>query len=279
MDTSLLTGLGVAATASTLLNVGKGVQKMKVHVLKKGRAAFHPENRRDLGIWLFGMLMTGVASALFSYALKLTDKAGMVSATGGLGIVGLVLFATFVLDERFGPREGFGAAAVVAGTALLGYFDRPSVPAIDYPLARLIVVDASIVVIMAVLCLWSWKTNRLHSLIFGATAGLLIAVSFVLADLALIQAGNSFFGQLANPFPYIALTIGGGALVTTQLAFFRGRAMVVVPTINSAMIAGPPLIEYLVLGTRLAAMQLVGLGVIVAGVVVLTTGQERTRTA
>lgn len=279
MDASLLTGLGVAATASTLLNVGKGVQKMKVHVLKKGRGAFRSENRRDLGIWLLGMLMTGGASGLFSYALKLTDKAGLVSATGGLGIVGLVLFATFVLEERFGVREGFGTAAVVVGTALLGYFDQPSTPPADYPLARLVLVDSGLIAVMALLCWWSWKTNRLHSLIFGATAGLLIAVAIVLADLALLQAGNSFLGQLANPFPYIALAIGGGALVTTQLAFFRGRAMVVVPTINSSMIAGPPLIEYFVLGTRLAAMQLVGLGIIVAGVVVLTTGTERAQPA
>lgn len=277
MDTSLLAGLGVAATAATLLNVGKGVQKMKVDVLKKGRRAFANENRRDLLIWIVGFLMTSSATGLFSYALKLTDKAGLVSATGGLGIVGLVLFARLVLKERFGLREALGTASVIAGTVLIGVFDSPAALTGEYPVTRLLVVDGIIAAALGLACAVSWKTGRAHSLAFGATAGMLIAISIVFGDLALLRAGDSFLGQLANPFPYVAITVGTIALVITQFAFFRGRAMVVVPTINSFMIAGPPLIEYVVRGTTLAGMQLAGLGVIVAGVVVLTSSSEGIR--
>jgi len=274
MDTSLLAGLGVAATAATFLNVGKGVQKMKVEVLKKGRRAFDREHRRDLFIWFVGFLMTTVATGLFSYALKLTDKAGLVSATGGLGIVGLVLFARFVLGERFGAREAIGTAGVVLGTVLIGYFDQPVPPDATYPLGRLLVVDAIIAGALGLGCALSWRSGKAHSLTFGATAGMLIAISIVFGDLALLRAGNSFLGQLTNPFPYVAITVGTGALVVTQFAFFRGRAMVVVPTINSFIIAGPPLIEYVVRGTTLAALQLVGLAVIVVGVVILTSAPQ-----
>ncbi len=274
MDTTLIAGIALAATAATLLNVGKGIQKMKVEVLKKGRRAWRPEHRRDLGIWFIGFFMTGAASLLFSYSLKLTDKAGIVSATAGLGLVGLVLFAALVLRERFGRREQLGTVAIVAGTVLVAYFNRPVPFDPNYPVARLLFVGGGIVAVLAVLCVFSYKTNRLYSLTFGATAGTLIAVSMLIADLALIAAGNDFVGQLRNPYPYVAIVLGFGALAVTQLAFFRGRALVVVPTINSFMIAGPPLIEYFVLGTTLSPLQLVGFVVVVAGVIVLTTTPE-----
>lgn len=274
MDNTLIAGIALAATAATLLNVGKGIQKMKVEVLKKGRRALQPENRRDFGIWFIGFSMTASASFFFSYSLKLTDKAGIVSATAGLGLVGLVLFAALVLKERFGRREQLGTVAIIAGTVLVGYFNRPVPFDPDYPVVRLFLVGAVIIGLLVALCVLSWRSNRLYSLTFGAMAGSLIAVSMVVADLALIAAGNDFIGQLRNPYPYVAIVLGFGALAVTQLAFFRGRALVVVPTINSFMIAGPPLIEFVVLGTTLALLQLVGFAVVVAGVIVLTTTPE-----
>ncbi|MBW2523765.1 MAG: EamA family transporter [Deltaproteobacteria bacterium] len=274
MDRTLLTGIALAATAATLLNVGKGIQKMKVEVLKKGRKVLAPENRRDFGIWFIGFLMTASASGFFSYSLKLTDKAGIVSATAGLGLVGLVIFAAVVLKERFGRREQLGALLVIVGTVLVSYFNRAVAFDAAYPVGRLFLVSGGALAALIVTCLLAWKTNRLYSLSFGTLAGWLIAISMVIADLALIKSGNDFIGQLANPYPYVAMVLGFGALSVTQLAFFRGRAMVVVPTINSVMIAGPPLIEYAVLGTALAPMQLAGLAVVVAGVIVLTTTSE-----
>jgi drug/metabolite transporter (DMT)-like permease len=274
MDSALITGIVLAAIAATLLNVGKGVQKMKVDVLKKGRLAFAPDNRRDLSIWMVGFLMTAAASGFFSYALKLTDKAGIVSATAGLGLVALVVFAAVVLRERFGRREQLGTALVITGTVLVSYFNQASSFDATYPVARLFLIGGVALGLLIGLCVFAWKTNRIYSLAFGATAGWLIAVSMVIADLALIESGNDFIGQLSNPYPYIALVVGFGALAITQLAFLRGRAMVVVPTINSVMIAGPPLIEYAVLGTELAPLQLVGLAVVVTGVIVLTTTPE-----
>ena len=277
MESTLVAGITAGAVAATFLNVGKGIQKMKVEVLKKGLKAFNKENKRDLRIWIVGFLMTTAASGFFSYALKLTDKAGIVSAMGGLGIVGLVIFAVLVLKERFGPREQIGTAAVILGTVLISYFNRPIPFDPNYPLARLFTVAGIILGALILLCLFAWKTNKMFSLIFGAAAGTCIGISMILGDLALIWAGNDFIGQLKNPFPYIAIFIGTCALILTQFAFFRGRAMVIVPTINSFLIASPPLIEYIVLGTKLAPMQIVGLGVIVLGVVVLTTTSEGIR--
>ncbi|MDP8254871.1 MAG: EamA family transporter [Candidatus Alcyoniella australis] len=250
---------------------------MKVEVLKQGFKAFRKEHRRDLAGWASGFLLTFAASPLLSYAMKLTDKAGIVSATCGVGIVGLVIFASVVLKERFGKREAIGCLMVLAGTMLMGYFNKPIEIFQGYPIAKLFIVIGIIGSFTLLLCVAAWKTNKLISLTFGATAGLFIGFSLMLADLALIQSGNDFLGQLKNPFPYIALTTGTVALVLTQLAFFRGRAMVIVPTINSIMIASPPILELIVLGTVMSIMQVVGLLVILGGVLVLTTKTEGIR--
>ena len=63
-----------------------------------------------------------------------------------------------------------------------------------------------------------------------------IGIAMILGDMALVASGNSMMGQFRNPYPYIAVAVGGGALVITQFAFWRARAMVVVPTINSFII-------------------------------------------
>ncbi|MBW2459172.1 MAG: hypothetical protein JRI68_32040, partial [Deltaproteobacteria bacterium] len=165
---------------------------------------------------------------------------------------------------------------IVVGTVLVSYFNQPVPFDPDYPVRRLLIISGGVVVVTVGACLVAWKTGRLYGFIFGATAGSYIGITMVFGDVALIAAGNDFLGQLSNPYPYVAITIGTCALALTQLAFFRGRALLVVPTINSFMIAGPPVLEYVVVGTALTMMQLVGMAVIVAGVVVLTTAPEGT---
>ena len=62
MEGSVLLGIVLAIIGSTNLNVGKGVQKQKVHVFLEGRKMLRTPHRRDLGIWLLGLLLTATAA-------------------------------------------------------------------------------------------------------------------------------------------------------------------------------------------------------------------------
>ena len=263
-------GLGVliAIVASTLLNVGKGIQKWKVKVL--GQGLLQRQHRADATIWLIGVLMTVSASVGFSAALLLTDKPSTVAALNGVGLIGLVIFAHTVLHERVGLRELMGAVAVVSGTAVMGLFDVAAPKPPETSLGGLLVCGVAIVCCYTPLAIWSWRARRLHGLIFGSMSGTLVGMAMVLADLALVESGGQFLGQLAGGWVYLALLVGTTALALTQLAFWRAAAIVVVPTMNAFIVLAPLYIQYLVFDILLEPAQYAGMGIIVAGIVLLT---------
>ena len=264
-------GLLLGALAAICLNLGKGIQKMKVKVLGQGRAMFRPPLRRDLVIWILGALASLSATALYSLALKYTDKSSLVSSLNGVGLLALVFFAWLVLKEPMGIREWLGAGLVVVGTTVMGYLDQPLPAGQSYDLHRFLTLVAILIAVFLPLALLALKVVRLHGLIFGAIVGTFIGVAMILGDMALVKSQNDFFGQLQNPYSYAAIFCGGSALVLTQVAFWRASALSVVPTINSFMILIPVVMEYFTFGTVLQPLQYFAVLVIVFGVVLLTT--------
>ena len=274
VEGSLWLGILFAIIASTNMNVGKAIQKWKVKVFGHGRKMFRRAHRKDLGVWGIGFLLTSSATIFYSLALKFTDKSSMVSSLTGIGLIGLVLFAWLVLKEKVGKQEIGGAALVLLGTAIMGLFE--SSPEAQEPyLLGFLICGGIILVLLVPPVFWSWRTRRYHGLTFGALAGALLGIAVILGDFALLSAENSFFGQLRYPYPYFAVFSGTIAIVVTQLAFWRGAAMVVVPTINSVMILSPVVLEYFAFGTVLSPVSYLGIVAIVAGVVFLTATERK----
>jgi len=71
--------------------------------------------------------------------------------------------------------------------------------------------------------------------------------------------------------------LGIGATVTTQLAFWRSKAMVVIPTFNSLVMLSPLVIEYFTFGISLQPMQYLGIGISIGGVIILTATEKQDR--
>ncbi len=271
MDWVFYAGLAVGAAGAIAMNVGKGVQKMKVHVLTKGKAMFAPENRRDFRIWLIGVITTTASAGLYSYAMKLTEKPSTISSLVGIGLIALVIFAWLVLKEKIGFREIIGCALVVVGTTVLAAFDVPMEDPEKFVLSSLLLYIAIVLAVFGVLVVYTLTTKKLHGVIFGSLAGALIGIGMFIADIALVESGGSFLGQLKNPYPYVALFTGASALALTQVAFLRARAVVVVPCINSFTILLPMLLEFLIYNINLSFPQYLGIIVLIPGVVVLST--------
>jgi len=277
VESASLPGIVFAVLASTNLNVGKGMQKWKVKVFGHGKAMVAPPHRKDLLLWFCGFLLTFTATPLYSLALLHTEKSSMVSALNGVGMIGLVIFAWLVLRERIGLQEIGGALLVLAGVTVMGYFDKPLETAQQFALAPFLYCTLGTAVVFVPLALYAWKTDRLYGFTFGAIPGILIGIAMILGDMALVRSGNSLWGQLENPYPYVAVAVGAVALVLTQLAFWRARAMVVVPTINSFIILTPVIYEIFTFGTRLEPIQWSSVGAIVLGVILLTATSKQDR--
>ena len=276
MDWRLLLGILVGSLALTCMNVGKGIQKLKVQVLTHGRAMTAPPHRRDFLIWLSGILLTASSSILLSLALWIAQKTSVVSSMAGIGLVALIVFAHFVLHERIGAVEIGGSALVIAGTAVLGALGGGERAAQVYHPEGFYRALAAFILVFGVLTTYTVVTRKLHGLIFGGLAGTLAGLALILANVALARAGNSFIGQLATVHVYLAMAIGAAAMAITQYAFLHGRAVEVVPSFNSFYILAPACMETFTFQTHLPPLQIAGMAVIVAGVIVLSATRDRT---
>jgi drug/metabolite transporter (DMT)-like permease len=276
MEGTLALGIGLAILASTNINVGKGIQKWKVHIWGKKGAMFNQENLPDTLIWFVGLALTASAVVILPLALKYTDRTSMVSSFNGVGMIGLVIFAWLVLHEKIGWRELGGAALILIGTAIMKYFDVP-VAQKSFSLARFLASFGAIFGGFGLLALYSWKTNRFYGFAVGSLPGILIGSAMILADMGLVKTGNSIMGLVTNPLAIFGFICGVMATVFTQFAFWRAKAMVVVPTINSFIILAPVVIEYFTFGQSLKAVQYAAVAVIIAGVILLTATEKADR--
>lgn len=274
LDTEFVSGLALGAAGAVCMNVGKGVQKMKVEVLKHGLEAFRSPHRRDLVIWALGYAMTASAGIFYSLALARTDQPSVIAAMTGVGLVALVAFSAFVLREPVGRTEILGVALVVLGTVAVSAMHTTANMGGRFEVRELMLWAGSVLGMWVLPVTYTLLTGRFHGTIFGALAGSLIGVSMILGDIAMTEAGGSLIGQLKGPYVYLALLAGTSALVLTQVAFFKSRAVVVVPCSNSLMILVPVLLERAILGVTISPGQAAGMVVIVAGIVVMTATRE-----
>ncbi len=279
MDQGLAIGLILGISGSIMMNVGKGIQKQKISVLKKGRQMFRPPDRRDFIIWLIGILITTAAAPIYSAALKFTDKSSIITSLSGIGLVALLLYAGLVLKEAIGFREVFSSALIILGTGIIGYFNQPLTRAQKYDLTGFIYVVAALAIVFAALAVLSTRFHKIWGFGFGLIAGSCIGLAMILGDMALVKSAGSFLGQLTNIYAYLALTSATCALVLTQVAFFKGKAVLVVPTINSFIILTPLLVEYFTFRTILLPVQYLGVAIIVSGVILLTTSPKLAATS
>lgn len=274
MNLRVLLGLFAGMVGALMLNVGKGVQKQKVHVFLQGRGMFAPPHRRDLGIWLIGLSMTGSAMFFFPLGVALSDSASAISAMTGVGLIGLLLYAVVVIGEKVALADAIGIALVMIGTSTLGYLGTYR-EAYDRHFAdpTLWLSLGSVLLVLTSLCFAAWRRwRRIHGVAFGSLAGLLIGAAIFLVHAASVRAGASFVDQLHTPYLYVALVFSVAATFVSQLGFLRSRALEVVPAVNSMTILSPLLLEIAIYGARPNPLDVVLIGVILVGVFLLSVG-------
>lgn len=277
METGLLTAILVGCSASITMNLGKGIQKMKVQVLKKGKKVMAPENRRDFLIWCVGMAMTGGAGLLFTKALEMTDKPSVVSSLNGIGLIALTIFSFFVLKEKVGVRECFAVLLIVVGTAVFQLYNEASGEAQKYEMKDLMITFGVCVCAFVISILMTRKLKKGQAFVYAAIAGTFLAYMVIMFDLASINGhGKGFIHIVLSPYFLIGFFAGNFAFIFTNIAFFHGSGIVIVPTVNSFLIVAPMALERFLFGVVLTPFQMAAVALIVGGVILLTTGKGHT---
>jgi len=273
MDCGFIIGVMLGILAALMLNIGKGIQKQKVHVFLQGRRMFSRQYRFDLGIWLLGLAITAGAAFPYSLGLMYSGSPSTISAMTGVGLIGLLIYALKVIGEKIGALDGVGIALVIVGTSVLGYLGAGGEKMVrQFADSSLVVTVAVLVAVALFACVLAWHFKKIHGTTFGLTAGLFIGLAIFIADAGLVRSDGSFSGQLYTPYPYIAIGFAAAATVTTQFGFVRGRALEVVPSVNAATILTPLALEIIVYGKCPAPANLAFIALILAGVIMLSMG-------
>lgn len=279
MDWHFVMVISLAIVAALCLNLGKAVQKMHVQVLKKGRGMLREHRREFLG-WLTGILMTFIAGVFFVVAQNMTDKTSVVTSMNGVGLIGLALFSYFVLKERVGVREWGAVMLIIAGTVTVLLFKEFSGHERNMSLPGLYWSCGVTAAIFTVLTLLAIRVGRGRALILAAVAGTFLGLMHIFFHAGpQVEFGGGQLWEQVRPaalYIFIGFMLGNGGFFYTNWAFFHGSGIYVVPTVNSFLMITPMIFEVFIFNATLTPMQYVGAAVIIAGVVVLTTGTGHT---
>jgi len=273
MDGNYLLGVAFGITAALMLNVGKGIQKYKIHVFLQGRKILSRAHRGDLGIWMVGFLITIMASIPFSLGLKFSQSPSTISAMTGIGLIGLTLFAVKIIREKLTVLDFMGITLVVCGTSLLAYIGSEKEILIRMLDDRLLIRSVSpILGFFAVCCAVALKIPRIHGVVFGMTAGFCLGITLFFGDVALVKADGNVLAQFSNPYPYAAIAFALTTTVVTQLGFLKGRALEVVPALNSFTIITPLFFERVIYKIQIPPSTFFIIALLLIGVVLLSLG-------
>jgi drug/metabolite transporter (DMT)-like permease len=206
--------------------------------------------------WLAGTALSVLGAALQIFALAHAPVT-LVQPLLALGLVALLVLAQTVLQERIGPPELAGAAAVIAGVALVG---------VEGPSRSSEVTSAPALIVL----LAPFGIVTLLPFILRARAPLALAVAGAAAGDALAAVGMKLaadaatVGKTGLVFVAVAGMGAAGALaLTAEMSALRGlaasrvapvvlTAQVIVPAVAAMVAFAEPVTAPVVLGVVLA---------------------------
>ncbi|HKJ85027.1 MAG TPA: hypothetical protein VKA06_03070 [Spirochaetia bacterium] len=269
-----LIALLLAFAGYSVMNISQAGQKIGLE--KK-------VDRPAVGWLLWTGATVGTLLGVFVVLAALSMGAvSLVGAMAGSGLVTLAIFSHFVMGETIEWRDIAAIATIVAGSVLIGFFaaeQSDSTP-------RWILLHGFVVVLVVAYALgWiAGGRGERAGIILGGFGGALAGASMLYQNAATIVAdvgGLVYFplseslaparlAGLINPYLFLWFGLSMGAFFVLQIAYGRGKAIHVIPAFNVNFIAVPVIGGVVGFSEAVRPMQWVGIGIIVAGTVLLT---------
>jgi uncharacterized membrane protein len=265
-EKSLLIGLSIGILSYCCLYLGKGIQKLGIEKIK-ARGSI---KKKESGVWIAGTILTIIPVFLQWTALAFAPV-NVIAPLEGLGLIVLVVFSFFALKEKVSSIESAGIFLIVAGTFLTAYFAAPikELSLSSFKPLYFVWIFSGLVIIELILFLISRKAGfGFAGVILGFTAGTMMAFQSISKRISVIP--GLFIWGMVLTFVFAILT-----LVITQIGFARARASQVVPSFTSASIVVASAASIFILGESIEALQYLGIGIIILGVILLTVFGSR----
>ncbi len=261
-DWNIPFGIILAVIAYACLYVGKGVQKFAI-VGYTQDSTTRGEKGKNVGIWIMGLVLTGAFMFIHLFALKYAPIS-VIAPFEGLGLVILCFFSYFILKEPIDQIKAIGITLIVIGLILTAVFmpDPSSVPIyFDWLLFTIFLIV--IMGFFLILGLYSKLNNYIAAgLIFGSFAGAFMCFQTLTKRITWLPQ----YGY----FVFIMFAFSIATLIMTNFAFFKAKAVVVVPSFTAMSITLPTILAIFIFAELVILVQWIGIGIIVIGVILLT---------
>jgi drug/metabolite transporter (DMT)-like permease len=227
---SLWTAIALTVIASTCMNMGLVLQKKAVSAQPGEESTTVAGSQSTSALWCAGLALLVGGYGLF--VLATSSRAAPISLLQPIFACGLLVvawMAVVYLGERFGAAEWLAVALLFVGVVALGMSaERGDAQEVGVRLPYLLAYLTGLGgVALVVGVLLASPARRLKGeVLFGLLAGLLLGVGYlntktVTLAVAAGHVGVSLLGAAATGVGLL------GGLLTLQLGFRRGRALIV----------------------------------------------------
>jgi drug/metabolite transporter (DMT)-like permease len=253
----------MALTAYTLLSIG-------IVLMKKGVHCFGWKGKRNrqfysyLGTWISGFVIMNLNGVFNAVALKILPP-HIVSAAAGWGIVILIFFSSWVLNEKIYKSDFYFAFLIVVGIFIMNFFEQGISVQKPVSFAGLVIVSALPFVVIPVI-FFKALSEKLKTVVYAAVSGLSAGLLVVFLKMLMVTYGfrvSDFFG---SPYLYLYILFAILSLIALQLANKCGDMIIIGPVQYSNQIVYPAVSTYLVFRQSMTLLQVAAILLIIYSV-------------
>ena len=305
MKNDVVLAIFLGILSYSMLNIGMGLQKKGASTLPKINEQKFLQNLKNFVTcrpWIIGFIMVQAQWASLSFALDLASVS-IITPLMSVGMVALIIFSYFYLKEPIEKMEFISIIGIIVGIVILGLTtprDETSLT-FDYVLERFSDIGPIVFfILMAIITILLMVVSAARKyknadILFAISAGITDAVGAILLrgfmggadfrDADILRAAAQQWQWWVLLF--LMVTVNFSATIFLQVAYQRGKAVIVAPIFAVlAMIVpvfGGILIfdewgQYITEGKLgLMAGKIVGLLIVSAGAIVLSLFSARKR--
>lgn len=261
----IIIGLLIGLCSYTSLYLGKGIQKLAIEGIKEKRSF----KSKYSGIWIVGTILTALP-VFIQWTALIYAPVHVIAPLEGIGLIILLLFSYYVLNEKITAIEIACISLIIGGTVIIAFFSKyaDKIAHEDFSLGLYAWMTVGVLVVESAAILISRKfCYRFGGILIGFTAGTFMAFQTVSKRISIIPEVR--FLAVVLTFIFAIMT-----LVFTQFGFAKAKANRVVPSFTSASILIATILSVYVLNEKIVLLQMCGIVVLIVGIVGLSVFKQ-----
>lgn len=214
-----------------------------------------------LCLWLFGIILSYVISALPTGAASKELPSYIVSAMSGWSILVIVFFSCLFLKEKLYSSDIFYAIIIIGCIIVMSIFSKSEeVLGFDFKQLYYLLFVPFIIIIPV---FFRVVKNKYKTILLSIFSGILGGLVIVFMNILVKKSGGAISEIISSPYIYIYFMAGIASKAAIQAAYRFGDVILITPLQTSLSIMYPILCSYFLLNSNITAVQAVSILLIV----------------